>query len=69
MSADAAATKPRSGTGKRQRTELVGLRLLPAEGDALRALARKHGHSSVQALILDTLQPLIGASPPSVSAE
>ncbi|MUL49824.1 hypothetical protein FZI85_13955 [Mycobacterium sp. CBMA293] len=58
----AAAKKQRRGSETRQRTDQISLRLLPAEGAALHMLAKQHGHSSRQALILDALKPLIAAS-------
>lgn len=62
MSEAASTTTRRSGSETRQRTDTVSLRLLPAEGAALRTLAKKHGHASRQALILATLEPLIASS-------
>jgi hypothetical protein len=62
MPKDARVPKSRSGTETRQRTDRVALRLLPAEGDALRKLAQQYGHHSVQALILDALRPLIASA-------
>jgi hypothetical protein len=59
MPNDTDGTKRRSGTETRQRTHRVNLRLLPEESDALRILARQRGLASVQALIIETLQPLI----------
>jgi hypothetical protein len=56
---DAVARRRRSGSEKRQRTDTVNLRLLPAEASALRDLARRHGHSSVQAFIVHALKPLL----------
>lgn len=56
------AKKRRSGSETRQRTDTVSLRLLPAEGAALRTLAKQHRHASRQALILAELQPLIATS-------
>lgn len=62
MSTEAVTVKRRRrGTETRRRTERVALRLLPAEGEALRALVREHGHRSVQALILDALRPLFAS--------
>lgn len=55
--------KRRSGSEVRQRTHSVSLRLLPAEGAALRAIAKEQGHSSVQSLILQMLQPLLEDHP------
>ena len=49
----------RSGSEIRRRTDSVVLRLLPIEGAVLRAIARDRGHRSVQALILQALQPLL----------
>lgn len=58
----ASAKKGRRGSKTRQRTDSLTLRLLPAEGAALRLLAKQHGHPSRQALILATLEPLIATS-------
>lgn len=49
--------KRRSGTETRQRTEKLNLRLLPSEQRALRVLADRAGHRSVQAWILETIGP------------
>lgn len=38
----------RSGSDKRQRTELVGLRMLPSEKAALKMVADREGHSTIQ---------------------
>ena len=62
MADTASAAKKRRGSETRRRTDSVTLRLLPAEGAALRSLAIQHGHASRQALILAELQPLIAAS-------
>lgn len=51
--------KHRRGSEVRRRTDSVSLRLLPAEGAALRAIAEEQGHPSVQSLILQALQPLL----------
>jgi hypothetical protein len=53
------AKSRKSGSEKRRRTDTVNLRLLPSEALALRALAEQHGHSSVQAFIVDALKPLL----------
>lgn len=62
MDETASPKKRRRGSETRQRTDTLTLRLLPAEGAALRMLAEQHGHASRQALILAELQPLIAAS-------
>ncbi|PVA29540.1 hypothetical protein D2E30_19310 [Mycobacteroides abscessus] len=54
-------TRRRSGSETRQRTDVLTLRMSPAESAALTILAQQHGHSSRQALIRDALQ-LIAAS-------
>lgn len=56
----------RTPVERRQRTELVGVRLLPAEDAALRTLARQRGHASVQALIRDALEPLLAITTTAV---
>lgn len=53
------AKKHKSGSERRRRTDPVNLRLLPSEARALRALAQDKGHTSVQALIVEILRPLI----------
>lgn len=62
MPENASTKRRRRGSETRQRTDTVTLRLLPAEGDALRSLAKQHGHASRQALIRAALEPLIAAS-------
>jgi hypothetical protein len=59
---DVLVAKRRSGSETRRRTDRLNLRLLPAEGDALRALAKEHGYGSVQALILEALRPLFAST-------
>ena len=49
--------KRRSGSETRKRTEVVTIRLLPSEQEALRTLAAESGHRSVQAWILDAIGP------------
>lgn len=51
--------RPRRGTETRRRTETLSLRLLPAEQRALKVLADRSGHRSVQAWILDTIGPYL----------
>lgn len=53
------ARKIRRGTETRQRTERYTLRLLPSEQQVAEALAGEFEKSSVQALLLDALQPLM----------
>lgn len=53
------ARKSRRGTETRQRTERYTLRLLPSEQQVAEALADEFEKSSVQALLLDALQPLM----------
>jgi hypothetical protein len=62
MAETASAKKPRRGSETRQRTDCLTVRLLPAEGAALSALAEQRGHASRQAFILAELQPLILAA-------
>jgi hypothetical protein len=49
--------KRRSGSETRKRTKVIALRLLPSEQEALRTLADEAGHRSVQAWILDVIEP------------
>jgi hypothetical protein len=51
--------KSRRGSETRQRTERMTLRLLPKEQQVAQALADQFDKSSVQALLLDALQPLM----------
>lgn len=51
--------KSRRGTETRQRTERMTLRLLPQERQVADFIAEEFGMSSVQALILDAIQPLM----------
>lgn len=56
-----APRKSRRGSETRQRTERMTLRLLPEQQKVAQALATELEKSSVQALILDALQPLISS--------
>jgi hypothetical protein len=46
----------RSGSGKRQRTELVCFRMLPSEKEALRMIADREGHQTVQSWLRKILE-------------
>lgn len=54
--------KSRSGTETRQRSAVVGLRLLPEQRLALEEEARRRGLSSAQELILLQLQPVFAGA-------
>lgn len=54
-----APRKSRSGSETRQRTERMTLRLLPQEHQVAQSVADEFGMPSVQALIVDVLQPLM----------
>ena len=54
-----AKTGSKSGSERRQRTDPINIRFLPVEASALRLLAQEKGYSSVQALILAELKPLL----------
>lgn len=54
--------RSRSGSETRRRTERLTLRLLPNEHERLQSLADERGLTSVQALILDALQPMIATA-------
>lgn len=56
-----AIRKSRQGTETRQRTERMTLRLLPAENVVAEALVEEFDTKSVQALIVDALQPVFTA--------
>ncbi len=56
-----AIRKSRQGTETRQRTARKTLRLLPAENVVAEALAEEFDTKSVQALIVDALQPVFTA--------
>jgi hypothetical protein len=51
-----------SGSETRQRTKGTHLRFLPEEHAVLEQIAKRRGFKSVQALILENLQPLITAA-------
>lgn len=53
--------KSRQGSETRQRTERKTLRLLPAENVVAEALAKEFDTKTVQALIVDALQPVFTA--------
>lgn len=65
MSWEPKVKKRRSGTESRQRTEKINLRVLPAERRALRVLADRAGHQSVQGWILETIAPHLDGVGPS----
>jgi hypothetical protein len=68
MPNDLVVKRRRSGSERRRRTDPVILRLLPSEARALRHLAERNGHASVQALIVEVLRPLIGLCEPGADS-
>ena len=61
-----APRKGRSGSETRKRTERMTLRLLPQEQQVVQLVADEFGMPSIQALIVDALQPLM--SPDALAA-
>lgn len=60
------AVKRRSGSETRQRTVALTLRLLPAEQQAIRILADRAGHRTLQAWIREAMEPhLDGVAQPN----